>query len=101
MMTFLIVCAALGAGVGIAQVWDLARWDTVTITAYRRDRTNQPEEKVRVKVAPNNRRWAVRTLLAGMRERGYSGAVQWIEIGEHGKTLTGEAVTGRGDGWDL
>lgn len=89
------ILGAVGVGIGLAQLWEMVKWETITITARHAGEVHQPETVLPVRVRRDNRRWVIRVMLAGMRQNGYSGAVQWIETGDKGKTLHGQVVTGR------
>ena len=94
-MSWWLFVIAVGVGFGLSRLWDAARWETVTVTTRPAGEVIQPETVFAVRIMRDTRRWVVRVLLAGMRENGYSGAVQWIEVDESGKTLTGRNVHGR------
>jgi hypothetical protein len=95
------ILGAVGVGIGLHQLWEMAKWETITVTTYPARQVTQPETVVPVRVRRDNRRWVIRVILAGMREQGYSGAVQWITVEDDGKTLHGQHVAGRPNGWDL
>jgi len=95
------ILGAIGVGIGLSRLWDMTNWETITVTTYPARQVTQPETVIPVRVRRDNRRWIVRVILAGMREQGYSGAVQWITVEDQGKTGHGIPVTGRPDRWDL
>lgn len=98
-MIFWIIMA-VAVGVGLSQLWEMMKWETIEVTTYPTGQVTQPETRLPIRVRRDNRRWVVRVLLAGMRERGYGGAVQWIETEPDGKTLHGQPVPNRKEGWD-